>query len=47
MKITEADREFGRSIADLAANLVGEVGDPLQWVADMVALKGPPEQARE
>ena len=47
MKITEADRVFGRSIADFAANLVGEVSDPLQWVADMSALKGPPEQAKE
>ncbi len=47
MRITDADRDFGRSIADLAANLVDEGGDPLQWVADMSALKGPPEQAAE
>ncbi len=43
--ITEADCEFGGSIADVAANLTGEVRDPLRWVSDMVAAKGSPERS--
>ena len=47
MHITEADREFGRSIVDVAINLSGEVRDPLSWVADMAAGRGPDEQSRQ
>ena len=45
VQITEADCEFGGSIADVAANLTGEVRDPLRWVSDMVAGKGSPEKS--
>ncbi len=45
VQITEADSEFGGSIADVAANLAGEVRDPLRWVSDMAAGKGSPEKS--
>ncbi len=46
-QITEADCEFGDSIADVAANLTGEVRDPLRWVSDMAAVKGSPKKSAE
>ena len=47
MQVTEADREFGRDIADVIASLRGQGGDPLSWVSDTVALKAPPERCAE
>ena len=49
MKVTDADREFGSSIADVVANLVGQVDDPVCWlVEDVVAgSKASPEMARK
>ena len=47
MRITDADREFGHSIPDVTENLVDELSDPLLWVADMAAAKGPPEKVKE
>ncbi len=50
--MTQADREFGRSIADVIAKLRGELNDPLGWVAGRrrggeqaggVRLSGPPQ----
>ena len=47
MQVTEADREFGRDIADVIASLRGQGGDPLSWVSDTVSLKAPPERCAE
>ncbi len=46
MQVTEADREFGRDIADVIASLRGQGVDPLSWVADTVSLKAPPERCQ-
>ncbi len=37
MRVTQADHEFGRSIADVTAKLRGELTDPLGWVAGRLA----------
>ena len=47
MRVTEADREFGRDIADVIASLRGQGGDPMSWVSDTVSLKAPPERCAE
>ena len=47
MKITDADREFARLIADVVASLVGDASDPLRWVDDMAAGKRPPRRVQE
>ncbi len=47
MQVTEADREFGRAIADVIASLRGQGGDPLSWVSDTISLKAPPERCAE
>ena len=47
MQVTEADREFGRDIADVIASLRGQGGDPLSWVSDTISLKAPPERCAE
>ena len=39
MRVTQADREFGRSIADVTAKLRAELTDPLGWVAAKLATK--------
>ena len=47
MQVTEADREFGREIADVIASLRGHGGDPLRWVSDTISLKATPDRCAE
>lgn len=47
MQVMEADRDFGRDIADVIASLRGQGGDPLSWVSDAISLKAPPERCAE